>query len=83
MEIYGEDGNTNVIGPIGLPEEHCDINKIIDGNGTVDRKTADTEVKLATGGPAGSRQVNLWCISASATDMGFLLSLGSLNSAAA
>ena len=68
MEIYGEDGNTNVIGPIGLPEEHCDINKIIDGNGTVDRRTADTEMKLATGGPLGSTQQNLWCISATATD---------------
>jgi hypothetical protein len=32
-----------------------------------DRETGDTEVRLATGGPLGSKQMNLWCISASAT----------------
>ena len=30
--------------------------------------TVDSEYRLATGGPLGSRQMNLWCISASATD---------------
>ena len=30
--------------------------------------TVDTERRLATGGPLGSRQMNLWCISATATD---------------
>lgn len=35
---------------------------------TWQRRTADTEVKLATGGSVGSRELNLWCISASATD---------------
>jgi len=31
-------------------------------------RTADSEQKLATGGPLGSKQMNLWCISATATD---------------
>jgi hypothetical protein len=55
-----------------MTQEHCNINiTTIDSHGepycNVQRK-ADTEMKLATGGPPGSTQMNLWCISASASD---------------
>ena len=62
------EGGTNNAGPISLPQEHCDINEIPERD-TTDRRTADTEMMLATGGPLGSTQQNLWVISASATDV--------------
>ena len=60
--------NTSIADPPVLPQEHCDINQTPCGGPDV-RRTADTELMLATGGPLGSRQMNLWCLSASATDM--------------
>ena len=50
---------------LSLEQEHCDINVAYQE----DRRTADTEIKLATGGPLGSRQPHLWVISASATSL--------------
>ncbi|MGO8926990.1 MAG: hypothetical protein ACLQU3_08895 [Limisphaerales bacterium] len=60
--------NTSIADPPVLPQEHCDINQTNCGGPNV-RRTADTEIKLATGGPLGSRQQNMWMISASATDV--------------
>lgn len=56
---------TNVVGGPGLKEEHCSIGWASDQQ--QGSRTADTEVKLATGGPPGSSQKSLWCITASAT----------------
>ena len=60
--------NTGSADPPALRQEHCDINDHPCG-GPNERRTADTEMLLATGGPLGSRQIHLWCLSASATDM--------------
>ncbi len=66
--------STNLIGGPDLKNEHCDTfdwTTKKSGNWsfwTTERRPADTEMKLATGGPMGSRQMNLWCISATATD---------------
>lgn len=48
-----------------LPWEHCDLAWMNDFNSG--RRTADAEIQLATGGPLGSKQMNLWCLTASAT----------------
>jgi hypothetical protein len=73
-----EGSHTNDDASLGLPQEHRDTltDYPVDHTGETDpnptdpteRQTADTEMRLATGGPLGSRQTNLWCISASATD---------------
>jgi len=60
--------STNGTGSPGLPQEHYDFTRTVDANGSVERKTSDTEMKLVTGGPLGSTHENLWMISASATD---------------
>ena len=62
-------GSNNVISvnPPALIGEHCDINLPFPRDPTY-RRTADAEMKLATGGPLGSTQQNLWVISATATD---------------
>jgi hypothetical protein len=60
--------NTATVNSPLLLEEHCDINTMPAGGPYV-RRTADTEVELVTGGPLGSRQQNVWVISASATDV--------------
>ena len=65
--VGGSSAYTNVIGPPALVMEHCDINQTIDRYGSRERRTADTEVMLATGGPLGSTEKNLWIISASLT----------------
>ena len=56
--------------PDFLAMEHCrQAGKAVYGESVVHySRTADTEMKLATGGPAGSTQQNLWVISATATD---------------
>ena len=61
--------STNVCDPPDLPLEHCDINTTLhyEGCDVNIRRTADTEMSLATGGPPGSRALNLWRISATAT----------------
>jgi hypothetical protein len=64
--VYGQ-LYTNVV-DLPLRIEHCDINQTIDRYGSRERRTADTELKLATGGPLGSTQKNLWVISAGATN---------------
>jgi hypothetical protein len=49
-----------------LSQEHCDIRwaeNILSG-----WQQSDTEMKLATGGPLGSKQMNLWAITASTID---------------
>jgi hypothetical protein len=63
-----DDGTTNIVGPVGLAEEHCGINAIIDTHGSILQRTADTKMKLATGGWTGSKKMNLWVISATATE---------------
>jgi hypothetical protein len=60
--------NTSIANPPVLAQEHCDINTMPSGGPYV-RRTADTEIKLATGGPLGSVQQNLWAITVSATDV--------------
>jgi hypothetical protein len=57
---------TNVVFSPILPWEHCDTNGYVPYVNV--RRTADTEINLSTGGPAGSTAKNLWVISASATD---------------
>ena len=61
---------TNAIEPPGLAQEHCDFYHDLNNyyNALAEQKTSDTEMKLATGGPLGSTQKNLWCISANARD---------------
>jgi hypothetical protein len=59
---------TNVVGPYSFPLEHCDISQPYYNVFSRERRTADTELKLATGGPLGSTQRNLWVISAILTD---------------
>jgi hypothetical protein len=68
FQIQNVDGEnyTNLVDPPALPGEHCDTFVITGSNS--ERRTADTEMKLATGGPLGSTQKNLWCITATATD---------------
>jgi hypothetical protein len=61
-----------------MQREHCCYQRpVTDFNGDSGwaSRTADTEVKLATGGPLGSKQMNLWCISATATDQDTELSI--------
>ncbi len=59
--------NYNAAAPV-LAQEHCDLDETYSYDAAVERRTADTEMKLATGGPLGSKQQNLWCLSAGATD---------------
>jgi thrombospondin type 3 repeat protein len=58
--------------PPPFGQEHCDffIHGVYTFNGFVwgERSTADIEMKLATGGPPGSTQQNLWVITATAKD---------------
>ena len=60
---------TNYVAPAPtLFTAHCDIKETSDGcYGYTERLTANTELKLATGGPLGSREMNFWMISATAT----------------
>ena len=58
---------TNTVGAPSLPMEYCDTRQVIDADGSTERRTADTELKLATGGPLGSTEKNFWTISATAT----------------
>ena len=60
--------STSLTDPPALPQEHCDTAQTPCGGPNV-RRTADTELKLATGGPLGSTQQNMWMISASALDV--------------
>jgi len=67
------DTNSSGIGAPPLAQEHCDVQTPITydyywGTPQRERRTADTEMKLVTGGPLGSTQQNLWCLSATATD---------------
>jgi hypothetical protein len=64
-----ETASTNTAYPPVLPEEHCAIAQLLDTNGSVERRTADTIPTLATGGSLGSSQLNLWGIAASATNV--------------
>jgi len=57
---------TNVIGLLTPPTEHADINQ--PGSNALIRSSDDGKMSLATGGPVGSVQQNLWCLSATATD---------------
>lgn len=70
-EIYLTYGITNlfVCNPPSLQKEHCKISQN-DTNGWPQgyQRTADTKIKLATGGKPGSRRMNLWLISATATE---------------
>ena len=70
--------NGNSATNMGVPpslsywQEHCDVQTSIHQafwTASTERRTADAEMKLATGGPAGSRQQNLWVLSATATDV--------------
>jgi hypothetical protein len=61
--------NLSVASPPVLPQEHCAIVQNIDTNGSVEQRTADAEVNLATGGPLGSTCQHLWLIMANATDV--------------
>ena len=60
---------TNELGPPLLKQEHCDIGICGNDGGYPfsEHRTADATMKLVTGGPLGSRQLNLWCLSAWAT----------------
>ena len=58
---------TNTVGAPSLPMEHCDTRQVIDADGSTERRTADTELSLATGGPLGSTEMNFWTISVTAT----------------
>lgn len=60
---------TNELGPPLLKQEHCDIGICGNDGGYPfsEHRTADATMKLVTGGPPGSRQLNLWCLSAWAT----------------
>jgi hypothetical protein len=62
---------TNACYPPGLGTEHCNTSEYSSdasqGFWQDTSETADTEMKLATGGPLGSTAQNLWVISASAT----------------
>jgi hypothetical protein len=63
---------TNHEGTAPQTQEHCDtLESWMDsynfGTDTT-RRTADTEMKLATGGPLGSKAMNLWCLTATARD---------------
>ena len=55
--------------PPTLAEEHCNISAVgsLFGTGHMHR-SADTTMQLATGGEPGSTQMNLWVISATATN---------------
>jgi hypothetical protein len=59
--------NTSIADPPMLPQVHCDVNQTPCGGPNV-RRTEDAEIMLATGGPLGSTQQNMWMISAGATD---------------
>ena len=59
------DVRTNYGSWMGLATEHCDISWTESQQNAW--RNADTEVKLATGGPLGSARQNLWMISAGAT----------------
>jgi hypothetical protein len=63
-------GTTNNVatGAPVLPQEHCDIYKTVNVDGSTERRTADTEIKLATGGLLGSTDYNLWVITPNVTD---------------
>ena len=55
------------LGP--FPEEHCDISFVNPYLGAEYlQRTADTQIKLATGGMSGSTAMNLWLISCAATN---------------
>jgi hypothetical protein len=50
-----------------LQGEHCDMSSSVLGAPfTTQRRTADAEYELATGGPLGSTNLNLWVLSATA-----------------
>jgi hypothetical protein len=74
--IYSEPGipgNQPVTRPCKQPslmEEHCNITlgKSPHLMPIKTTRTADTKIKLATGGPVGSTKMNLWVISVTATD---------------
>jgi hypothetical protein len=59
--------NTSIAGAPDLAQVHCDVNQTPCGGPNV-RRTEDAEIMLATGGPLGSTQQNMWMISAGATD---------------
>jgi hypothetical protein len=65
--------NTYTVGTAPQTQEHCDtLESWMDsynfGTDTT-RRTADAEMKLATGGPLGSKAMNLWCLTATARDV--------------
>ena len=66
LKQAGEAPETNAVSPPTLALEHYDVNENPYGSYN-ERRTEDAEVKLATGGPPGSTQKNLWVISASMT----------------
>jgi hypothetical protein len=53
--------------PPTLKQEHCNRGEFLYQGAVWQERTADTAMKLATGGTTGSRQMNLWCLSATAT----------------
>lgn len=55
---------TDTVYPPNFPQTHYDGKY---GPGQDDFQTIDTEMKLATGGPLGSTEVNFWLITADAT----------------
>jgi hypothetical protein len=58
--------NSSELSPVNMGE-HCDVNwnyPLLEFGWQ--QRTADAEYKLATGGPPGSKQQNLWVISATA-----------------
>jgi len=73
VEQYQSEGQwtTNTTSGPNLAYEHCDgldWYTYSSGYWFSTRRTADTEMKLATGGPLGLKQKMLWCITVSATD---------------
>jgi hypothetical protein len=59
---------TNVCNPPTLAQEHCNFSVGKSPFTPIHmQRTADTQMKLATGGAAGSTKMNLWIISATAT----------------
>ena len=59
--------NTAEVDPPNLMEEHCNINLTSPYELQYAQRTADTQMRLATGGLPGSTGMNLWVISCTAT----------------
>jgi hypothetical protein len=69
-QVLNVDNHYGTTAP-NLVEEHCNysyVNPTFISQCTLYERTADTKVRLATGGSANSSQMNLWIINVSATN---------------